>query len=117
MMTKQFLIQGDGNDEDGRPKDLVPIQSTNSPAATPNCNGRNDSPWTTLDAEFWPAKHRASGDLKRGLHLFVTGLCQMMWGILQMVIGGMIGLAQDIWIMVTQKRNAAKKVPVSNQEK
>ena len=116
MMTNRFLIPGDGNDENGRPKGLVPTRSTNRPAA-PSRNGHSHSPWTTIDAEFWPTNPRESVDLKRALHLFVTGLCQMMWGILQMVIGGMIGLAQDLWIMVTPKRNAANKVPVSNKEK
>ncbi len=114
-MTRRFLVPGDGKDEDGQSKGLVPTGSTNRPTA-PSRNGRNDSSWTTIDADFWPTNRRENVDLKRALYPFVAGLREIILGILQMVVGGIIGLALDLWIMVTPKGNATKQVPTSKQE-
>lgn len=115
MMTKRFLFPGDGNEEDGRPKGLGPTRSSNTPAA-PSRNGRSHSLWTTIDAEFWPTNRRENVDLKRALYLFMTGLREIILGILQMSVGGMYGLALDVWIMVTPKGNATKNVPAPKPE-
>lgn len=103
MMAKRFMIPSDHPDEHWQPRNLARTLNKNNLVRPIRGGGRNGTRRNTIDVEFWPANRSENIDLKRAGVLIVTGLGQMVCGILQMTVGGAIGLAHDIWSMANRR--------------
>lgn len=108
-MTEGFMVPSDHPDEHWQPRSLAQTSNKNNLVRPTRGGGRNGTRRNTIDVEFWPANHSENIEIKRAGILIVTGLGQMVWGILQMTIGGAIGIVQDIRGMANRRRIPANQ--------
>ena len=108
MMTKRLMVPSDHPDEHWQPSSLAQTSNKNKPVGPIRSGERNGIRCNIIDVEFWPANRSENIDFKRAGVLIVTGLGQMVCGILQMTLGGAIGLGQDICNIVTRRRAGAR---------